>query len=91
MIIGQTLMAPESSVYYFTPWFPRGGNQGHFAVEVIAATSNVRVQVFVQTKNSEDVDSSTGGTSRMRVRRDGDRRVRVFAKSGEDIPEPARS
>ncbi len=28
--------------------------------------------------------------NRVRVRREGDRRVRIFAKSGEDIPEPAR-
>jgi large subunit ribosomal protein L24 len=46
---------------------------------------------YIDASNVMHVDSSTGGTTRMRVRRDGDRRVRVFAKSGEDIPEPARS
>ncbi len=46
---------------------------------------------YIDASNVMLVDASTGGTTRVRVRRDGDRRVRVFAKSGEDVPEPARS
>ncbi len=46
---------------------------------------------FIDASNVMLVDASSGGITRVRVRRDGDRRVRIFAKSGEDIPEPARS
>ncbi len=45
---------------------------------------------FIDASNVMLVDASNGGTTRVRVRREGDRRVRIFAKSGEDIPEPAR-
>ncbi|MBW2664642.1 MAG: hypothetical protein JRE13_00005, partial [Deltaproteobacteria bacterium] len=34
------------------------------------------------------VDTGAGGPSRVRIQRDGDRRVRVFAKSGETVPDP---
>ena len=46
---------------------------------------------YIDASNVMLVDASSGGTTRVRVRRDGDRRVRVFAKSGENVPEPARS
>jgi large subunit ribosomal protein L24 len=36
------------------------------------------------------VDSASGKPSRARVRFEGDRRVRVFAKSGESVSEPTR-
>jgi large subunit ribosomal protein L24 len=36
------------------------------------------------------VDSGSGGPSRMRIRAEGKRRVRVFAKSGETVSEPLR-
>jgi large subunit ribosomal protein L24 len=36
------------------------------------------------------VDSASGKPSRVRFRTEGDRRVRVFAKSGESVPEPTR-
>ncbi len=45
---------------------------------------------YIDASNVMLVDASSGGITRVRVRRDGDRRVRIFAKSGEDIPEPAR-
>jgi len=34
------------------------------------------------------VDAESGKPSRVRIQRDGDRRVRVFAKSGETVPDP---
>ena len=36
------------------------------------------------------VDSASGKPSRVRVQSEGDRRVRVFAKSGEPVSEPTR-
>ena len=46
---------------------------------------------YIDASNVMLVDASSGAATRVRVRRDGDRRVRVFAKSGEDVPEPART
>ncbi len=37
------------------------------------------------------VDPSSNKPSRTRIREADDRRIRVFAKSGEAVPEPARS
>ena len=34
------------------------------------------------------VDATSGNPSRVRVQRDGDQRIRVFAKSGETVPDP---
>ena len=34
------------------------------------------------------VDATSGKPSRVRVRRDGDQRFRIFAKSGETVPDP---
>jgi large subunit ribosomal protein L24 len=34
------------------------------------------------------VDTETGKPSRIRLERDGDRRIRVFAKSGQPVPDP---
>ena len=42
----------------------------------------------IDASNVMLVDSTAGGPSRVRVQRDGDRRVRVFAKSGETVPDP---
>jgi len=36
------------------------------------------------------VDSANGKPSRVRIKSEGDRRVRVFAKSGESVSEPTR-
>jgi large subunit ribosomal protein L24 len=36
------------------------------------------------------VDATSGKPSRVRVQRDGDQRIRVFAKSGETVPGPTR-
>ncbi|MDJ0853278.1 MAG: 50S ribosomal protein L24 [Myxococcota bacterium] len=45
---------------------------------------------FIDASNVMLVDPTTNKPSRTRVRVDGDRRVRVFAKSGEEVPEPAQ-
>ena len=34
------------------------------------------------------VDSENGKPSRVRIQQDGERRIRVFAKSGEAVPDP---
>ena len=44
---------------------------------------------YVDASNVMLVDGSESRPSRVRVRSDGKRRVRVFARSGQDVPEPA--
>ena len=46
---------------------------------------------YIDASNIMLVDPSTGEPSRVRTHLDGDRRVRVFAKSGEKVPEPAQT
>ncbi|HJO22314.1 MAG: 50S ribosomal protein L24 [Myxococcota bacterium] len=43
---------------------------------------------YIDASNVMLVDSEGGAPSRVRVRRDGDRIVRVFTRSGTDVPEP---
>ena len=46
---------------------------------------------FIHQSNVMLVDPGTGKPSRVRIRRESDgRRVRVFAKSGAEVPEPTR-
>jgi large subunit ribosomal protein L24 len=45
---------------------------------------------FIHQSNVMLVDPSTGKPSRVRNQREGGRRVRVFAKSGAQVPEPTR-
>ena len=45
---------------------------------------------YIDASNIMLVDPSTNEPSRVRMRKDGDRRVRVFAKSGDNVPEPAK-
>ena len=42
----------------------------------------------IHVSNVMLVDSETGKPSRVRIQRDAGRRVRVFAKSGQPVPEP---
>jgi len=49
---------------YFTPWAGRGGNAAVFVADIIALNLTAsgftpKVVITVQTKNSEDVDSTT--------------------------------
>ena len=46
---------------------------------------------YIDASNIMLVDPSTNQPSRVRTRLKGERRVRVFAKSGENVPEPAQS
>ena len=46
---------------------------------------------YIDASNVMLVDPSTQKPSRIRSAVDGDRRVRVFAKSGEPVPEPAQT
>lgn len=41
----------------------------------------------IDASNVMLVDTGAGGPSRVRIQRDGDRRIRVFAKSGATVPE----
>ena len=43
---------------------------------------------FIDASNVMLVDPSTNQPSRVGVRREGDRKVRTFARSGDDVPEP---
>jgi large subunit ribosomal protein L24 len=45
---------------------------------------------YIHRSNVMLVDPGTGKPSRVRNQRDDGRRVRVFAKSGAQVPEPAR-
>ena len=50
----------------------------------------VEIEGYVDASNVMLVDPSSNEPSRVRVQRDGDRKVRVFAKSGDPVPEPAQ-
>lgn len=45
---------------------------------------------FIQASNVMLVDSDANAPSRVRMQSEGDRRVRVFAKSGKEVPQPAQ-
>jgi large subunit ribosomal protein L24 len=46
---------------------------------------------YIHRSNVMLVDPGTGKPSRVRSRREGGRSARIFAKSGAQVPEPARS
>ncbi len=46
---------------------------------------------YINPSNVMLVDPSNNKPSRTRIREEDGRRIRVFAKSGEAVPEPARS
>ena len=46
---------------------------------------------FVDASNVMLLDSGTGKPDRVRSGLDGDRRIRVFAKSGAHVPEPVKA
>jgi len=50
----------------------------------------VEQEGFIDASNVMLVDPATGKPSRVRVRREGDSAVRVFAKGGAAVPEPSR-
>jgi large subunit ribosomal protein L24 len=50
----------------------------------------VEQEGFIDASNVMLVDPKTGKPGRVRVREDGGRRARVFAKSGEPVPAPAQ-
>jgi large subunit ribosomal protein L24 len=50
----------------------------------------VEQEGYIDASNVMLVDSEAGSRSRVRIRREEERRVRVFAKSGRVVPEPAR-
>jgi len=45
---------------------------------------------YIHASNVMLVDPDGNAPSRTRVQTDGDRRVRVFAKSGKEVPQPAQ-
>ena len=48
----------------------------------------VEQEGFIDASNVMLVDSEGGAPSRVRIRREGDRSVRVFSRSGADVPDP---
>lgn len=59
MLIGQTIATSSTGgETYFTPWFPRQGNDCVSVVEVIALGLNAQLVVTMQSKNSEDTDAT---------------------------------
>ena len=46
---------------------------------------------YIHASNVMLVDSEANRPSRVQVKADGERRVRVFAKSGKEVPQPAQS
>ncbi len=44
---------------------------------------------FIDASNVMLVDPDAQAPSRVRIQKEGDRRVRVFAKSGQQVPDPA--
>ncbi|MHC5063705.1 MAG: hypothetical protein ACYTG5_07010 [Planctomycetota bacterium] len=54
-VIGEVIFEGYQSFY--SPWFPRGANVAKFSIEVFAITG-MTLSWEVETKNSEDVDSS---------------------------------
>ena len=51
----------------------------------------VEQEGMIDTSNVMLVDAESGQPSRVRMKQDGDRRLRVFAKSGSNVPDPARA
>jgi len=51
----------------------------------------VEQEGYIDASNVMLVDPSSNRAARFRVRVDGDRRTRVFSKSGEEVPEPAQT
>jgi large subunit ribosomal protein L24 len=50
----------------------------------------IEQESFIHASNVMLVDPKTGRPSRVRVRREGGRRIRVFAKSGDAVPAPVQ-
>ena len=64
-VLGEFIPVPSDGGPYYTPWFPRGGNQMTVTFEVISLVgAGVSVDVLVQTKNSEESDD-VGNASNM--------------------------
>jgi hypothetical protein len=62
---GSTVVSDESIVY--SPWFPRGGNAGTIATEILvisraatdgSSSSTPKLEMTVQTKNTDQADSA---------------------------------
>ncbi len=51
----------------------------------------VEQEGMIDASNVMLVDAESGQPSRVRVKQDGERRVRVFAKSGANVPDPAQA
>ena len=51
----------------------------------------VEQEGYLDASNVMLIDAGTGKPDRVRSGRDGDRRVRVFAKSGTRVPDPAKA
>lgn len=59
MLLGETIASlGEDSLYYTGFWMPAGGNDGVAAVEVFLLSAASKFKVYLQTKSSDQADSS---------------------------------
>ena len=57
----QIIALDSAAAEYYTPWFPKGADNGIFTMELIQSTlTTVPIAVTVWTKNREDEGSAPG-------------------------------
>ena len=54
MFDSQLLIAKDTTLTIFSPWFPRGGDNAIFSLDVIDVDGTPSLAVDIFTKNSED-------------------------------------
>jgi hypothetical protein len=60
MFDGQTLVVNNSTVYLFSPWFPRGGDFATFAAEVtVIGGTAAKLTISAYHKNADDQGDGT--------------------------------
>lgn len=61
MLIGQSVLAPSAAAAkYYSPWFPRQGNECTVVIEVLRASGALTTFTCqVYTKDQEDADPGT--------------------------------
>lgn len=58
MFEAQLLIAKDSEYYLYSPWFPRGGDNARFTVDVVAVSAgSLTIRAF--TKSAEDEGPGT--------------------------------
>ncbi len=57
----------EAGCTVYSPWIPRGGDNLIATLEVVEIGSGGRIDVFVWTKNSEDVGPGTDASGTLKI------------------------